>query len=74
MIGGRVDVLAQPQFGNVQFHLAAKPGRIEPPESFRDKHGLDDPEQAGLEGFTESPETVDEMLEQIIENGMEVMQ
>lgn len=69
IFGKRIDVVAQPPFGNPQVHLGAKPGRVEHPEFFREKHDLEEPDQARLDAFTDEPETVDEMLEQMIQDG-----
>jgi len=69
IIGKRVDVMRQPPFSwmNPQMHIAAKPGRIRHPEFFREKYDLEDPEQSSLESFTSEPESVDELLEQMVQ-------
>lgn len=69
VIGKRVDVMAFPALGNPQMHIGAKPGRIEHPEFFREKHDLEDREQSKLDSFTSEPETLDELLEQTIQEG-----
>jgi len=69
IIGKRVDVFTQPAFApRPQMHIAAKPGKIRHPESFREKHDFEDPEQTGLDSFMSEPETVDELLEQVIQD------
>lgn len=70
VIGKRVDVLGMPEQGNPQLHLGAKPGRIKHPESFRERHDLNAPDQATLDAFGDSPETLDELLEQLIKEGV----
>lgn len=73
IIGKRVDVMRQPPFDwqNPQMHIAAKPGKIRHPEFFREKFDMQDPEQTGLDSFTSESETVDELLEDMIQNGGE---
>lgn len=70
VIGKRVDVMAMPEEGNPQLHIGAKPGPIEHPESFREKHDLNEPDQATLDAFGDEPETLDELLEQVIQEGV----
>ena len=70
LIGRRVDVMGMPGEGNPQLHIGAKPGRVNHPESFRERHGLGDPGQASLEAFTDDPDTLDGLLEQVIEDGV----
>lgn len=72
IIGKRVDVMAFPSNASrPQMHIAAKPGKIHHPDFFREKYGIQDPEQTGLDSFTSEPESVDELLEQMIEDGGE---
>ena len=74
IIGKRVDIMAFPSDApRPQMHIAAKPGKITHPESFRKKHDIQDPEQTGLETFTSEPDSVDELLEQIIQEGGETL-
>lgn len=74
IIGKRVDIMAFPSYApRPQMHIAAKPGRITHPEFFREKHDLQDPEQTGLETFTSEPDSVDELLEQMIQEGGETL-
>lgn len=68
-IGKRVDMMAMPEEGNPQFHMAAKPGTIEHPEFFRDRHDLNAPDQVTFDAFGDDPETLDEYIEQIIQDG-----
>lgn len=68
IIGKRVDVMAFPDAPRPQMHIAAKPGEIHHPEFFREKYGIQDPEQTGLETFTSEPESVDDLLEQMIQD------
>jgi DNA (cytosine-5)-methyltransferase 1 len=56
--------------GNPQMHIGAVPGRIDHPDDFIEKHDLQETEQATLDAFTEEPETVNEMLEQMIQNDL----
>lgn len=71
IIGKRIDVMALPAFGNPQMHIGAKAGNVHHPEFFREKHDLQDPEQQSLDAFTRDnePETLDELLEQVIRDG-----
>jgi len=69
MLGKRVDVMGMPEEGNPQLHIGAKPGRINHPENFRERHDLKEPDQATLDAFTDEPETLDDLLEQVIEEG-----
>lgn len=50
-------------------HIGAVPGRVDHPEFFIEKHDLQENEQATLDAFTNEPETVNEMLEDMIQNG-----
>ncbi|ELZ12047.1 DNA-cytosine methyltransferase [Natrinema thermotolerans DSM 11552] len=70
ILGKRVDVMGMPEQGNPQLHIGAKPGQIEHPEFFRERHDLNEPDQATLDAFGDDPETLDEMIEQIIQEGM----
>ncbi|MDF9748397.1 DNA cytosine methyltransferase [Natrinema salsiterrestre] len=70
VIGKRVDVMGMPEEGNPQIHIGAKPGEIKHPEFFRERHDLNEPDQATLDAFGDDPETLDAMLEQIIQEGM----
>jgi DNA (cytosine-5)-methyltransferase 1 len=70
MLGKRVDVMGMPEEGNPQLHIGAKPGRITHPESFRERHDLKEPDQATLDAFSDEPETLDGLLEQVIEEGL----
>lgn len=69
IIGKRVDVMTQPAFGNPQLHMAAKPGNVHHPEFFREKYDLHDPNQQTLGAYTREPETLDDLLEQVIQKG-----
>lgn len=69
IMGRRIDVVTQSAFGNPQVHIGAVPGRVDHPDSFVEKHGLQPSEQATLDSFTDDPETLDEMMEQMIQNG-----
>ncbi|QLD84592.1 DNA cytosine methyltransferase [Natronomonas halophila] len=69
--GKRVDVMGVPEEGNPQLHLGAKPGRVNHPESFRERHDLKEPDQATLDSFGNEPETLDGLLEQAIQDGIE---
>lgn len=69
MLGKRVDVMAMPEQGNPQLHIGAKPGRIEHPEFFCERHDLEGPDQATLDAFGDEPETLDELVETVIEDG-----
>jgi len=71
IIGKRVDVFAQPAFApRPQMHIAAKPGKIRHPEFFREKYDLEDPEQTGLDAFTDEPDSVDDFLEKAIQGDL----
>ena len=70
VIGKRVDVVGLPEQGNPQLHIGAKPGSIEHPEFFRERHDLNAPDQATLDAFGDDPETLDEMIEQVIQEGV----
>jgi DNA (cytosine-5)-methyltransferase 1 len=70
VIGKRVDVMGLPEQGNPQLHIGAKPGSIEHPEFFRERHGLNEPDQATLDAFGDDPETLDGVIEQVIQEGM----
>lgn len=71
IMGKRIDVMTPPPFGvgNPQMHIGAVPGRVDHPDFFVEKHDLRESEQASLDAFTEEPETVNEMLEDMIQNG-----
>jgi len=72
VIGKRVDVMGFPEEGNPQFHIGAKPGGIEHPEFFRERHGLKEPDQATFDAFTDDdPETLDDVLEQVLQEGID---
>lgn len=69
VIGKRVDVMGMPEYGNPQIHIGARPGTVNHPEWFREKHDdLKEPGQAGLNAYSE-PETLEEFLDQMIERG-----
>lgn len=69
VMGKRIDVVAQPAFGNPQVHIGAVPGRVDHPDFFVEKHDLRPSEQATLDAFTddEDPEILNEMLEEMIQ-------
>jgi len=74
IIGRRVDVMAFPSNApRPQMHIAAKPGKVIHPDFFREKHGLQDSEQTGLDSFTSEPESVDDLLERMIQDGGETL-
>ena len=68
--GKRVDVMGMPEEGNPQLHIGAKPGGIEHPEFFRERHDLNEPDQATLNAFGNDPKTLDELLEQVLQEGI----
>lgn len=70
LLGKRVDVMGVPEEGNPQLHIAAKPGRINHPERFRERHDLNAPDQATLDAFDGHPESLEELVEQVIEEGV----
>jgi len=70
LLGRRVDVFGMPEDGNPQLHIGAKPGRINHPESFRERYDLKAPDQATLDAFGNDPETLDDLLETVIEEGV----
>jgi len=70
VIGNRVDVMAMPDDGNPQLHIGAKPGGIEHPEFFRERHDLRDPDQATIDAFGTDPETLDELIEHVVQEGV----
>lgn len=70
VLGRRVDLFGVPEEGNPQLHIGAKPGRINHPERFRERHDLNAPDQATLDAFGNDPETMDELLEQVIQEGI----
>jgi len=70
VIGKRVDVMGFPEQGPPQMHIGAKPGTIKHPEFFRKRHDLTEPDQATLDAFGNEPETLDEIVEQMIQEGM----
>lgn len=70
VIGKRVDIMAMPEAGNPQLHIGAKPGGIEHPEFFRERHGLRDPEQATIDAFADDPGTLDELIEHVVQEGV----
>ncbi len=72
MVGKRVDIVALPEDApRPQVHVGAKPGSINHPEDFREKHGLKAPDQATLDAFSDDdPETLDELVEQVIQEGV----
>jgi len=70
VIGQRVDVMGLPEEGNPQLHIGAKPGDIRHPEFFRERHDLTEPDQATLDAFGDDPETLDDLVEQVIQEGM----
>lgn len=70
VMGKRVDVMGLPEQGNPQLHIGAKPGTINHPEFFRDRHDLDAPDQTTLDAFGDDPETLDGWIEQVIQEGI----
>ena len=72
MLGKRVDAFGFPERGNPQLHLGVKPGRINHPQSFRECHGLNAPDQATLEAFSDDNEddTLDDVIERIVQEGV----
>lgn len=71
MLGKRVDVVAVPEDSPPQVHLGAKPGTIDHPEDFREKHNLNAPDQATLDAFSDDdPDTLDGLVEQVIQEGV----
>ncbi|MFB1064920.1 DNA cytosine methyltransferase [Natrinema sp. H-ect4] len=71
IIGKRVDVMGMKGNGRPQMHIAAKPGQVHHPEFFREKHELEDPEQTGLDAFTDEPDSVDELVEKAIQGDLQ---
>ena len=69
IIGERVDVMGFPEQGNPQFHMGAKPGEIRHPEFFRERHDLNPPDQTTFDAFGNDSETLDELIEQVIQKG-----
>lgn len=71
VMGKRVDVMTPPPFGigNPQIHIGAVAGRVDHPDFFVEKHDMQPSEQVTLGAFTDKPETLDEMLEQVIQKG-----
>lgn len=69
IIGKRVDVFGLPEEGNLQIHIGAKPGGITHPEFFRERHGLEALDQSTLDAFGDEPETLDEIVEKLIQEG-----
>lgn len=69
ILGKRVDAMGLPESGVPQLHIGAKPGRVRHPESFREKHDLEAPDQQTLDAFvdTDDPETLDDLLEEAIQ-------
>lgn len=70
VVGKRVDVMGMPEQGNPQLHIGAKPGPINHPEFFRERHDLNEPDQTTLDAFGDDPETLDDMVEQLIQEGV----
>lgn len=70
VIGKRVDVMGMPAEGNPQLHIGAKPGGIKHPEFFRKRHGLTEPDQATFDAFGNDPETLDGLIEQVVQEGV----
>lgn len=66
ILGKRVDLLGMPDRGRPQVHIGAKPGRIDHPDFFRERHDLADPDQTDLGDWMEEPETLDELVEEIV--------
>lgn len=72
ILGKRVDVMGMPEEGNPQLHIGAKPGRINHPEFFRERHDLKEPDQATLDSFGgDDSETLDDLVEQAIQEGLQ---
>jgi len=70
VIGKRVDVMGFPEQGNPQLHIGAKPGPVNHPEFFRERHDLNEPDQATLDAFGDEPETLDKWIEQVVQEGV----
>jgi len=73
VIGKRIDVFGLPETGRPQMHIGAKPGTVNHPEAFREKHDLEDPGQTTFDAFESEPETLDEIVEQAIQEGIETL-
>ncbi|MFB6237542.1 MAG: DNA cytosine methyltransferase [Halopenitus sp.] len=71
ILGKRVDLMGFPDEGNPQMHIGAKPGTINHPEFFRERHDLKEPDQATLDAFGDEPNTLDEVLETAIQDGVD---
>ena len=74
ILGKRVDVMGVPEQGNPQLHIGAKPGNIDHPDWFRERHDLAAPDQVTLDAFGDEPETLDELVEQVIDEGVEYVE
>jgi DNA (cytosine-5)-methyltransferase 1 len=70
VIGTRVDVAGMPDEGRPQLHIGAKPGGIEHPEFFRERHDLRDPDQATIDAFADDPRTLDDLIEHLVQEGV----
>jgi len=74
MLGERIDVVGLPENGRPQIHIGAKPGTVNHPENFCERHGLTDPDQATLDAFADEPETLDDLVETVLEDGVSTLQ
>lgn len=72
MLGKRVDAFGFPERGNPQLHLGVKPGRINHPKAFRERHDLNAPDQATLDAFSDADEdeTLDDVIERVVQEGV----
>ncbi|GGL55265.1 DNA cytosine methyltransferase [Halocalculus aciditolerans] len=71
LMGKRVDIMGMPEEGNPQLHIGAKPGRVNHPDWFRERHDLRAPDQATLDAFGNDPDTLDDLLETVIQEGVD---
>lgn len=69
VMGKRVDVMAPGLFGP-DICIAAVPGRVDHPEFFCERHGLNESKQATLDTFADEPETLREALENMVKEGV----
>jgi DNA (cytosine-5)-methyltransferase 1 len=70
VIGKRIEVVGFPEEGNRQLHIGAKPVTVEHPEFFRERQDLNEPDQATLDAFGDDYETLDELVEQVLQEGI----
>lgn len=74
VIGERIDVMGFPEQGPPQMHIGVTEGSVKHPEFFRKRHCLGEPDQATLDAFGGvAPETLDELLDQVIQDGIETV-